>query len=258
MITSSANPRIRRVIQWRQKARERRADGVFLAEGFKMFEEAPGELVREVYVTSGALEKAVSRPVLRKKLEEAGYETVTEELFSKMSDTRSPQGILCVLRQPVYRLEQMLDRPDPLLVVLENLQDPGNLGTIVRTGEGAGITGVIMSGGTVDIFNPKTIRSTMGSVFRAKLCRAPAETIFDALDRRGTPLYAAALSPQAQDVRQAQLKGAAVAVGNEARGVSPALLRRSQGQVVIPIQGAESLNAGVAAALLMWEMRRSR
>ena len=112
-------------------------------------------------------------------------------------------------------------------MILEDVRDPGNLGTAVRTAEAFDVP-LVMTEGCAELYNPKTIRSTMGSVFRAKLCRAPAETIFDALDRRGTPRYAAALSPQAQDVRQAQLKG------------------------------AESLNAGVAAALLMWEMRRSR
>ena len=90
-----------------------------------------------------------------------------------MADTQTPQGILTVLEQPVYDLTQLLEQPDPLFLMLENLQDPGNLGTMIRTGEGAGITGVIMNNQTVDIFNPKTIRATMGSIFRVPLstCR---------------------------------------------------------------------------------------
>lgn len=86
-----------------------------------------------------------------------------------MADTQTPQGILTVLEQPVYDLTQLLEQPDPLFLMLENLQDPGNLGTMIRTGEGAGITGVIMNNQTVDIFNPKTIRATMGSIFRYPL-----------------------------------------------------------------------------------------
>ena len=260
LIISSANPRIRQVVQWQQKARERRADGVFLAEGFKMFEEAPGELVREVYVTPGALEKTVSRPALREKLEEAGYETVTEELFSKMSDTRSPQGILCVLRQTAYRLEQLLDRPDPLLVVLENLQDPGNLGTIVRTGEGAGITGVIMSGGTVDIFNPKVIRSTMGSVFRVPFLYVDSlEEVLSKLRVRGIRTYAAHLEGSRYYDSFSFCGGTAFLIGNEGNGLSQGTAERADEYLKIPMEGrVESLNAAVAASLLMYEAHRQR
>ena len=166
MITSSANQKVKQVVQWQTKAKERRNAGVFLTEGFKMFEEAPEAAIREVYVSREALERAGSQQILKEKLDRVGFETVSDELFVKMSDTQTPQGILCVLEQPRYELEQLLDVPKPLLIVLENLQDPGNLGTIVRTGEGAGITGVIMSHRTVDIFNPKVIRATMGSIFR--------------------------------------------------------------------------------------------
>ena len=99
-------------------------------------------------------------------LQQTGYETVSPEVFAKMADTQTPQGILTVLEQPSYDLTQLLEQPEPLFLILENLQDPGNLGTMIRTGEGAGITGVIMNSQTVDIFNPKTIRATMGSIFR--------------------------------------------------------------------------------------------
>ena len=141
MITSSANQKVKQVVQWQTKAKERRNAGVFLTEGFKMFEEAPEAAIREVYVSREALERAGSQQILKEKLDRVGFETVSDELFVKMSDTQTPQGILCVLEQPRYELEQLLDVPKPLLIVLENLQDPGNLGTIVRTGEGAGITG---------------------------------------------------------------------------------------------------------------------
>lgn len=260
MITSSSNPRIRRVIQWRQKARERRADSVFLAEGFKMFEEAPEGMVREVYVTPGALEKAASRPKLRKKLEEAGCETVTEELFARMSDTQSPQGLLCVLRQPVYKLAQLLDRPSPLLVVLENLQDPGNLGTIVRTGEGAGITGVIMSCGTVDIFNPKTIRSTMGSIFRVPFLYVDSmEQALSEMHGRGIRTYAAHLEGKKDYDSFSYRGGTAFLIGNEGNGLSRETAKRADEYLKIPMEGrVESLNAAVAASLLMYEARRQR
>lgn len=260
MITSSSNQKIRQVAQWRQKASQRRADGVFLAEGYKMFEEAPGDMVREVYVTPGALEKATFRPALRKKLEETGYETVTEELFARMSDTRTPQGILCVLRQPGYSLEQLLDGPAPLLVVLENLQDPGNLGTIVRTGEGAGITGVIMTSGTVDIFNPKTIRSTMGSIFRVPFLYVDSvEDTLHEMHRRGIRTYAAHLEGRKYYDSFSFREGTAFLIGNEGNGLSRETAGQAGQYLKIPMEGrVESLNAAVAASLLMYEAHRQR
>lgn len=162
--------KIKQLVQWQTKAKERRRDGVFVAEGTKMFLEAPDALIREIYVTEeliarlkqGKMEK---EQLLSNKLERSGYETVTEEVMKKAADTQTPQGILSVLDQPRYEAEGILS-PDGLYLILENLQDPGNLGTMFRTGEGAGVSGVIMTRETVDLFNPKTIRSTMGSVFR--------------------------------------------------------------------------------------------
>ncbi|MCI8933504.1 MAG: RNA methyltransferase [Clostridiaceae bacterium] len=248
LITSRDNPKIRRAIKLQSGKRQREKEGLFCCEGEKLLKEALacGVQVEQIFISQNFPEER------RRDWGPEAY-LVTQRLMEQMSGVETPQGLLFVCRA-----QAPLQLPPPgECLILEDVRDPGNLGTAVRTAEAFDVP-LVMTEGCAELYNPKTIRSTMGSVFRAKLCRAPAETIFDALDRRGTPLYAAALSPQAQDVRQAQLKGAAVAVGNEARGVSPALLRRSQGQVVIPIQGAESLNAGVAAALLMWEMRRSR
>ena len=93
-------------------------------------------------------------------------EIVDDRIFRQISDTKTPQGILCLLRCPHYRLEKILEKENPLLMVLEDLQDPGNVGTIIRTAEGAGADGILLSKNTVDIFNPKVIRSTMGSIYR--------------------------------------------------------------------------------------------
>ena len=137
MITSGANPKVKQIVQWQNKAKERRKDGVFLAEGIKMFEEAPPESILEVYVSSEMEEKLSDMPAVYGKLQKTGYETTSPEVFAKITDTQTPQGILTVLKRPGYSLEELLDKPNPLYIILENLQDPGNLGTIIRTGEGA-------------------------------------------------------------------------------------------------------------------------
>ena len=177
MITSNSNPKVKQIIQWQDKARDRRKAGIFLIEGFRMFEEAPEESIQQVFVSEEAMERIGKRPDAQRKLRAVGYETVAKEVFARMSDTQTPQGVLCVMKRPRYSLEQFLQAESPLIVVLEDLQDPGNLGTMIRTGEAAGVTGVIMSAGTVDIFNPKTIRSTMGSIFRVPFLYADRKSV---------------------------------------------------------------------------------
>lgn len=260
MITSSSNPKVKQIIQWQNKAKERRNAGVFLTEGFKMFEEAPAESIQQVYISEEALERIGGRPEANQKLNEVGYEIVKKEIFARMSDTQTPQGILCVVRRPEYSLEQLLQAKNPLLVVLENLQDPGNLGTIIRTGEAAGITGVIMNAGTVDIFNPKTIRATMGSVYRVPFLYMEdlCETI-GLLRRKGIRTYAAHLEGSADYDAFSFREPAAFLVGNEGSGLTAKTAAQADEYLKIPMEGrVESLNAAIAASLLMYEAARQR
>ena len=167
MITSTSNTRIRQLMQWNQKAKARREDKVFIVEGTKMFLEAPQSWIREVYLAESFYEKMPEAAA--GKLDRCSYEVVKDSIFQKISDTQTPQGILSVLKQPEYVLSDlglMRQSGHPLVIVIENIQDPGNLGTIIRTAEAAGATGVVMSPDTVDVYNPKTIRATMGSIYR--------------------------------------------------------------------------------------------
>lgn len=260
MISSGANAKVKQVMLWQTKAKERREAGIFLTEGLKLFQEAPIQTIQEVYVTGSILEAAQRQPALKSKLEKTGYETVTDEVFAKMSDTQAPQGILCVLRRPAYEQAQLFDRPSPLLVLLEDIQDPGNLGTIMRTGEGAGITGVIMTRGTVDLFHPKTVRATMGSIFRVPfLCVEGVEEIIGKLHDRGIRTYAAHLDGERYYDSFSFREGTAFLIGNEARGLRRETAELAQHYLKIPMEGKlESLNAGVAASLLMYEANRQR
>jgi len=260
MITSSANARVKQVVQWQTKAKERRKDKVFLAEGIKMYEEAPAESIREVYLSQDIEEKIKQNTLLWKKLNDTGYELVSPEVFTKMSDTQTPQGILTVLRQPEYDLPELLKCPNPLFVVLENLQDPGNLGTIIRTGEGAGITGVIMSSQTVDIFNPKTIRATMGSIYRVPFVYVKSmEETMEGLHKAGIRTYAAHLQGETYYDTLSFREPTAFLIGNEGNGLTRETADMADSYLKIPMEGqVESLNAAVATALLMYEARRQR
>lgn len=260
MITSYSNAKVKQIIQWQNKARERRDAGIFLTEGFKLFAEAPRESIQQVYLTEEARERICRSPETRHKLEDVGYETVSKEVFARMSDTRTPQGVLCVVRRPGYSLEQLLKAELPLLMVLEDLQDPGNLGTIIRTGEAAGVTGVIMSAGTVDLFNPKTIRATMGSVFRVPFLYVDdLPRTVERLCQGGISVYAAHLKGKVYYDNFSFIEPTAFLVGNEGNGLTGETAARADQYLKIPMEGRiESLNAAVAASLLMYEAHRQR
>lgn len=260
MITSYSNPKVKQIAQWQSSAGRRRRAGIYLVEGFKMCEEAPEEAIQEIYVTPEALQRIAKLPKLREKLDRMGYETVDSEVFQKMSDTQTPQGVLCVMKRMVSSIEQLLAAPNPLLMVLEDLQDPGNLGTIVRTGEGAGITGIIMSQGTVDIYNPKTIRATMGSIYRVPFVYVEALPVtVRQMQEKGIAVYAAHLAGVSYYDSFSFQKGTAFLIGNEAKGLSSELSDCADSLLKIPMEGqVESLNAAVSAALLLYEAHRQR
>ncbi|MCM1101765.1 MAG: RNA methyltransferase [Clostridium sp.] len=266
MITSPSNPRIRQVVQWQTKSRERDRDRVFVAEGLKMYWEAPEELIREVYVSTELLRRLQQSDASERegavwdKLLRTGYEEVTEDILLKISDTRAPQGIVAVLRQPRYELEDLLRKEPPLLVLVEQLQDPGNLGTILRTGEGAGITGVIIGAGTVDPFSPKVIRATMGSIYRVPfVCVEDSVAMLERLHGAGVRSYAAHLQGEDYYTGYSFREPTVFLIGNEGNGLSRELTEAASFRLKIPMEGeVESLNAGISAALLMYEAHRQR
>jgi len=255
MISSTSNPQVKWVVSLRKKAKQRREEGLFVVEGRKMVYEAPEDMLVKVFAT----EKFLSEH--DEMCDNDSLEVVSEAVLSHMSDTMSPQGILAVVRQPVYNIEEILKNCDsPLFIVLENLQDPGNLGTILRTAEGAGVTAVLMSRDTVDIFNPKVIRSTMGSLYRVPFVYS--EDIVDTVDMlkdSGVKVFAAHLKGVNDYDAEGYLESTCFLIGNEASGLTDEIAEKADCYVKIPMQGkVESLNASVATALLMYEAFRQR
>ena len=256
MITATSNKRIKWLVTLSEKAKERKKEQVFLVEGIKMFEEAEEQYIREVYVSESFLEKhGVSE-----KLQKVGYETVSDEVFKKISDTKAPQGILCVMNQYKYTLDNLLEKENPVLVLLEDIQDPGNLGTILRTGEGAGIDGVIMTKDTVDIYNPKTIRATMGSVYRMPFIYVDSlAEVITTLQGKNISVYAAHLAGKEYYDNFDFSKGTAFLIGNEGNGLKKETADMADSYLKIPMEGqVESLNAAIATSLLMYEVYRQR
>ena len=262
MITSYNNQSVREVIQLNQKAKVRDRQDLFVAEGVKMFAEAPTERIHRVYIAQRA--EAELRGIHGDKLRKLSVEIVADDVFDKMSDTKTPQGILCLVRQFHYEIEELLaasiNKNHPLFIVLEDLQDPGNLGTVFRTGEGAGVDGIIMSSRTVDVYNPKVIRSTMGSVYRVPflytddLCAA-----IRTLQMHDISIYAAHLDGGKFYDEYDYRRGTAFLVGNEGNGLREETVDCADGLIRIPMEGSvESLNAAVASSILLYEAYRQR
>ncbi len=257
MITSAANDKIKHVAALQQKARLRREESLFVIEGGRLFWETPDSMVREVYATERFLENADRE--MKEKLVRTGYETVSEQVFGKMSDTKAPQGILAVLTQQKYEREDLLGT-SPLLLLLENIQDPGNLGTIMRTAEGAGVTGVILSPDCADIYQPKVVRSTMGSLFRVPFYRTDdLQKEIRFLQGRNIKVYAAYLEGSECYDSENYRNPSAFLIGNEGNGLTRETATAADVRIRIPMAGElESLNAAVSAALLVYEAARQR
>ena len=256
MITSASNQKVKNLIGLIQKSKVRKEQDVFITEGVKMFLEADTDRIKEVYVSASFYEKSIAR----EKLEQCNYEILSDELFKKVSDTQTPQGVLCVMKQYHYKLEDLFQKENPLFLILEDIQDPGNLGTMVRTAEGAGVDGIIMTKGTVDIYNPKTIRSTMGSIYRMPFFYTEDLLgVMKELQKRNVRLYAAHLKGS-KFYHQLDFKAAtAFLIGNEGNGLKDETADAADVYMKIPMEGkVESLNAAVASVILMYEAARQR
>lgn len=275
VITSTSNPQVKNLIQLRKKAKVRNEQDVFVVEGIKMYEEVPPDCLVQTFMSESFFRKydASSGHKFKAKTK-SDIIILSDPVFAAASDTATPQGVLCVVRQYHYSQDDLLrpaDAPEkeggtpaadrqPLLVVLENLQDPGNLGTILRTAEGAGVTGILLTGGCVDIYNPKVIRSTMGSIYRMPFCCVDDLTaVVSSLQKYGIRFYAAHLRGAVSYEQPDYTGPSAFLIGNESRGLTDAAADAADVRVKIPMCGqVESLNAGIAAAVLMYEAARQR
>lgn len=255
MITSTANPQVKRLQQLVKKAKAREEAGVYLVEGVKMYQEAPRDEIEKVYISESLFQEKGQAFV-------SGFPTeiLDNRVFAAVSDTKTPQGILCVMKRHNYQLMDMLQEDNPHLLLLEQLQDPGNLGTIMRTAEGAGVDGVILNKTCVDLYNPKTIRSTMGSIYRMPFLYVDdLKEVLPLLAKRGIRTYAAHLQGKHCYDQENYTGGCAFLIGNEGNGLSEELSSRADVWIRIPMEGKlESLNAAVAAAILVYEVCRQR
>ena len=277
IISSKDNKKIRYIRSLLEKGNIRKKSKAFVVEGIKLVDEAlEYGKVLEVVCSESLYDEIISGDLSGNRLLAENDKNITnyvkkgssllvvsDTVLKSMSETKTPQGILAVAEMPDYRLldkgflEQAYTKNGKIkLLVLEDTADPGNLGTIMRTAEAAGVTGVIMGKGTVDIFNPKVVRSTMGSIFRLPFVYVEdVKATIKELKKMGISFYAAHLKGKKsyKDIKYSDKS--AILVGNEARGLSNEVAELADNYVIIPMSGkVESLNAAVAAALMMYEV----
>ncbi|MCD8119163.1 MAG: RNA methyltransferase [Lachnospiraceae bacterium] len=316
VINSTSNHKMKEVVRLLSKAKERREQGVFVGEGLRMFLETPPARLVKVYVSESFYASEKNRKLLENR--GADFELVSDRVFQSVSDTVTPQGILFLSRIRSITEEQLFARRRReqqgaaktfTYLLLDGIQDPGNLGTMVRTAEGAGVTAIICSRETVDLYNPKVIRSTMGSVYRVPcLVTDDLKAAIQRMKAEGIRVYAAEGEEQesrpekelpehagqpeeSQPERAGQAeeqpmpenraeeekqpvgkkkrilvydeadftKDAAILIGNEGNGIAPELAEAADFGISIPMEGRlESLNASMAAGILMYEAARQK
>lgn len=246
-ITSRKNPYIRHLRQLGSDGDYRKQQGEYLCDGIKTLREAMAFGARVTSVLWKEKAEALSG------LDCPAQYTAPGELFDYASPLKNSPGPLFTLAMGgCGKLGKLKNA-----IVLESVQDPGNVGTVIRTANAFGVGAVILTGDCADPYHPKTVRATMGAIFRQPVLQMERGALKAYLADLGLPLYGAALDPAAKDLRELPVKRAAVAVGSEGRGLSQELLAICKEKLIIPMEpDSESLNAAVAASVIMWEMAR--
>lgn len=244
-ITSRQNPLFQKIRKLNASNAFRRQQGLFVCEGPKLLEEAERWRAEVDTIVTAAGLAMPEYPCARR------VETPAQVL-SSLADTETPQGVVFTCKLPDTALPDKLSLGRYL--VLDGVQDPGNLGTVWRTADALGAAGLLLTGPCADPFGPKVVRSTMGACFRLPVWRGERREVAELLKASGVPLYATALREDTEDVREVGLSGAAVVIGSEGRGISEEMLSLCERTLKIPMEDrCESLNAAVAAAVVLWE-----
>ena len=237
--------------------KNRDKEGVFVAEGLRFIREVPADWVVEVFAVSETFANENDLSIYEQKAEVL---CLPDVLFAAVCDTENPQGILAVCKKLDWDETAIFAKKTPFLLLAEELNDPGNLGTVIRTADACGADGVFLSKGSVDLYNPKVLRSTMGSMFHVPVFQnVDLHDISAKLQENNIPLYAAHLKGDTYPYGLNLTDSCAFMIGNEARGLSDNAANLCDRWVKIPMPGqAESLNASIAAGVLMYEVVRQR
>ena len=253
LISSLQNAFIKKAVGLKQR-KNRDISGLFIIEGEKFINEVPNDWDCEIIIAE-SFRGDTSRYEHRENVR-----FVTDTVFRAISDTVTPQGILTIVRRKDYKLEILDDIAKPFILLCEDMQDPGNLGTLLRTADAAGCDCVMLTKGSVDVYNPKVLRATAGSVFHIPVIeRVEIADAVTQLRERGIRVFAASPSGGIPVYEINLAQQCAIMIGNESRGLSSRAFALADETICIPMPGrAESLNASAAAAMLIYEAVRQR
>ena len=283
VISSIKNPVIKEIALLKQK-KFRDQHNVYLVEGIRLIEEClkSKSNIKMVIYTKNALKKDRFKKALDVfgerilnnndtngqlfdffNMNKIPFLEVSTEVYEKITETEEPQGIMLIVEKFEYALDDIFpkDKNDHFIAILDNIQDPGNTGTIIRTADAAGCSAVVLLQGTADIFNPKTIRSSMGSLFHLPIIQGvETEKLIELLKQKNVCLYSTALTYEDENIYNniKYQKPLAIALGNEANGLSENILKNCTKNIHIPIYGkAESLNVAIAAGIILYEIAKN-
>lgn len=255
-ITSTQNPEIKSLLKLQDKARERKKMGLLVVEG-----------VREIQIAlqSGyEIEKLYIQPEIfnSKLIDISTHQTInlSSEVYDKVAYRGSTEGIIAVLKSKVHDLKDLKLKKNPLILVAEAPEKPGNIGALLRTADAAGINAVIIANPKTDLYNPNIIRSSIGCVFGLQIATGSSTEIINYLKKNNIQIITAALKDNAQNyLTQDYTKPTAIVVGTESTGLSEEWLESSDRSIIIPMRGKiDSMNVSVASAILIFEAVRQR
>lgn len=248
-ITSRANPLMTHIRKLASSGAYRRKSGEFVCDGFKLLQEA---LLWQAPITAVVYAEGVEVPLCGDGVRMV---EVPEDVLRSIAPSETPQGVLFLCKMAARSLPEKLEGAH--YVALDGVQDPGNVGTILRTADAFDCDGLFLVNACADLYSPKTVRATMGAVFRRPVWKCTAQELRALLDTSRIPLYGAALREDTVDARSVDYTRAAVAIGSEGKGLSEEMLDLCDKTVRLPMsERCESLNAAIAAGVLLWEMYR--
>ncbi len=258
-ITSKDNPNIKLYMKLLSGKKYRRENGMFILEGVRLVDDAVKENaeLHSVFVTESYLEKLAQHSEALNFPEDVKCFEISDEIGEKMSATDTPQGVFaickCIEKPPVSDIVKNGGK----YLLLHSLQDPGNLGTIIRTADAVGVDAVFLAD-CCDLYNPKVVRSTMGSLFRMSISETKTEEIFRVFAENNVPTYAAVIDSDAVSLTDCDFSGGgAVLIGNEGNGLPKEISGMCTERITIRMQGnVNSLNAAMAAGIIMWELTK--
>ncbi len=255
-ITSKENGLIKHIIKLKEK-KYRKEYNEYLIEGVKIVEEAIEEnaKIKQIIISQEAIESELVQKHLKEELQKIDYIQVPSNIFKLISEVEKPQGVLAIIEKE--KQKEDIDYGQDIILALDDIQDPGNLGTIIRTADSVGLNQILISKGTTDPYNPKVIRSTMGAIFRVKIieCENLGQTLKN-IKKNNYQIVVTDLNTD-KSIYDIKMQNKVIVIGNEANGVSKEIKEKSDIKAIIPMLGkTESLNASIATGVILYEYVR--